>query len=141
MTVFYRSSELVISENEFVTLPGSERFALGDLRGIHVVRGDPDPQRRTLTHAFTGAMIVAVAIGPLIDSPAAWAVAAVALIGSAGFGGVSIFGRRPRWQLNGQHLGVDVCLYSTTDERTFGQVKRGLVRALEAGGHDRAVIR
>ena len=132
MTVFYRSSDLVISENEFVTLFAPERFALGDLREIHIVRGAPDPQRRPAKHAVAGAMILAVAIGPLVDSPAAWAVAALALLGSAGFGGASIFGRRPRWQLNAQHQGIQLCLYSTTDARTFGQVKRGLVRALEA---------
>jgi hypothetical protein len=141
MTVFYRSRDLVISENEFVTLLATERFALSDLRGIHIVRGAPDPQRRTAAHAIAGAMILAVAIGPLLDSPAAWAVAGLALLGSAGFGGVSIFGRRPRWQLNAQLNGTDVCLYSTTDERTFGQVRRGLLRALEAGGHDHAATR
>lgn len=140
MTVFYRSRDLVISENEFVTLFAPERFALGELSGIHIVRGAPDPPRR-VTHAVAGALILAVAIGPLLDSPAAWAVAAVALLGSAGFGGVSIFGRRPRWQLNAYHHGTGVCLYSTTDERTFGQVKRGLLRAIEAGGHGNAVSR
>lgn len=141
MTVFYQSRELVISENEFVTLFASERFALGDLRGIHIVRGDPDRRSRPAAHAFAGAMIIAVAIGPLLDSPAAWAVAALALVGSAGVGGVSIFARRPRWQLHAEHQGIEVCLYSTTDERTFGQVRRGLLRALEAGGHNRAVTR
>ena len=141
MTVFYRSRDLLISESEFITLLATERFALGDLRGIHIVRGAPDPSRRTATHAVAGAMILAVALGPLLDSPAAWAVAAVALLGSAGFGGVSIFGRRPRWQLNAVHRGTAVCLYSTTDQRTFGQVRRGLLRAIEAGGHVHAVSR
>ena len=141
MTVFYRSRELVISENEFVTLFATERFALEDLRGIHIVRGDPDPRRRSISHTVAGALILAVAIGPLLDSPAGWAVAALALVGSAGFGGASIVARRPRWQLNAEHFGVPVCLYSTTDERTFGQVRRGLLRALEAGGHVRALTR
>jgi hypothetical protein len=141
MTVFYRSRELVISDHEFVTLFAPERFALRDLSGIHIVRGAPDRRRRTVTHAATGAMILAVAVGPIVDSPAAWAVAAVALLGSAGFGGLSLAVRRPRWQLNAHHLGIEVCLFSTTEERTFGQVRRGLLRALEAGGHTRSVAR
>jgi hypothetical protein len=141
VTVFYRSRELVISENEFVTLFATQRFALEDLRNFHIVRGDPDPRRRSITNTAAGALILAVAIGPLFDSPAAWAVAVLALVGSAGIGGASIVGRRSRWQLNAEHLGTAVCLYSTTDERTFGQVRRGLVRALEAGGHVRTPSR
>jgi hypothetical protein len=141
MTVFYRSRDLVISENEFVTLSASERFSLSDLSGVHIVRGAPDPPRRAVTHAVAGAVILAVVIGPILDSPAAWAVAALVLIGSAGYGGLSIFSRRPRWQLNAYHHGIEVCLFSSTDERTFGQVRRGLLRALEAGGHNRAVTR
>jgi hypothetical protein len=141
MTVFYRSRDLVISENEFVTFSASERFSLSDLSSVHIVRGAPDPQRRAVSHAVAGVMIVAVVIGPILDSPTAWAVAALALIGSAGYGGMSIFARRPRWQLNARHHGIDVCLFSTTDQQTFGQVRRGLLRALEAGGHNRAVTR
>jgi hypothetical protein len=141
MTVFYRSRDLVISENEFVAFSASERFSLSDLSEFHVVRGDPDPQRRTVSHAVAGVMILAVAIGPLIDTPTAWAVAALALIGSMGYGGMSIFARRPRWQLNARHHGIDVCLFSSTDQQTFGQVRRGLLRALESGGHNRAVTK
>ena len=140
MTVFYRSRDLVISENEFVTFSASERFSLSDLSGVHIVRGAPDPLRRNASHAVAGAMILAVAIGPILDTPVAWAVATLAVIGSAGYG-LSIFSRRPRWQLNARHQGVDVCLFSTTDQLTFGQVRRGLLRALEAGGHRRAVTR
>jgi hypothetical protein len=141
VTIFYRSRDLVISEREFVALLATERFALEDLRGIHIVRGNPDPRRRSITHTFAGALILAVAIGPILDSPAAWAVAALALVGSAGFGGASIVGRRPRWQINAEYLGSAVCLYSTTDELAFGQVRRGLLRAIEAGGHVQALAR
>ena len=51
MTVFYRSRDLVISENEFVTFSASERFHLSDLSGVHIVRGAPDPQRRTASRS------------------------------------------------------------------------------------------
>ena len=46
--------------------------------------------------------------------------------------------RRPRWQLLAEHHGTTICLYSTTEERTFGQVKRALVRALEANTRARS---
>jgi hypothetical protein len=132
MTIFYRSRELVINEQEFVPLLSTNRFALHDLRSIHVVRGEPDPLRMAGTPAAAGLLAIIVGVGPLFDSPAAWALAAVALVGTASFGGLTIRARRPRWQLHAQHQGVEVCLYSTTDAQTFGQVRRGLVRALEA---------
>lgn len=132
MTIFYRSRELVISEQEFVPLLSTDRFALHDLHGIHVVRGEPDPLRIAGTPAAAGVLAIIVGVGPLFDSPAAWALAAVALVGTASFGGLTLRTRRPRWQLHARHQGIEVCLYSTTDAQTFGQVKRGLVRALEA---------
>jgi hypothetical protein len=132
MTIYYRSRELVISREEFVTLFGPDRFALTDLTDIRIGRGNPDPSRRTVTHASAGALVLALAAGPLIDSPAAWALVAVTILGSAGVGGMSLLFRRPRWQLYAFHHGMNICLYSTTDAQTFGQVRRGLIRALEA---------
>ena len=140
MTVFYRSRELVISQEEFTTLFSPERYPLADLHGIHVVRGDPDVGHRTARSALAGALVLAVAFGPLLDSPGAWAVTALALLGSAGYGGVFLFARRPRWQLRANYRGLEVCIYSTTDAQTFGQVKRGLIRALEASREARAAV-
>jgi hypothetical protein len=132
MTIFYRSRELVISGEEFVTLFAPERFALADLTDIRVVCGRPDPSGRTTTFASAGALLLALTAGPLFDSPAAWALVALTVVGSAGIGGASLLVRRPRWQLSARHFGSPICLYSTTDAQTFGQVRRGLVRALEA---------
>jgi hypothetical protein len=132
MTIFYRSRELVISGEEFVTLFAAQRFALTDLTDIRVVRGDPDPSRHTVTYASIGGFALAVAAGPLVESPAAWALLGLAIIGSVAVGGISMLSRPPRWQLFAYHHGRNIRLYSTTDARTFGQVRRGLIRALEA---------
>ena len=42
------------------------------------------------------------------------------------------FRNRPTWELRATYHGYQVELFSTNDETTFGQVKRALVRALEA---------
>ncbi len=39
---------------------------------------------------------------------------------------------RRTWELTATYHGYQVALFSTTDVRIFGQVKRALVRALEA---------
>jgi hypothetical protein len=140
MTVFYRSRELVISHEEFTALFSPERYALTDLHGIHVIRGHPDARHHMATATVAGVLALAVAAGPLMDSPAAWVVTALALLCSVGVGGVSLFARRPRWQLCANYQGVDVCIYSTTDALTFGQVRRGLIRALEASRAARAAV-
>jgi len=140
MTVFYRSRELVISHEEFTTLFSSERYPLTDLHGIHVIRGHPDAKQHMTRTVLAGALVLAMAAGPLMDSPAAWAVTVFALLGSAGVGGVALVARRPRWQLCASYQGAEVCIYSTTDALTFGQVRRSLVRALEASRAARAAI-
>jgi hypothetical protein len=131
MTVYYRSRDLVIDTHAFITR--SEVYALTDLSEIHIGRAESAMSRRTATHAVAGALVLAIAAGPIFDSPAGWAVAAVTIIATLSAGGISRLLHRPRWQLLATHRGSGVCLLSTTDALTFGQVRRGLVRALEAG--------
>jgi hypothetical protein len=133
MTVFYRSQELLISREAFVPLFSPYRFALADLSRIQVVRSTAGQSgRRTATHAAVGALAAAVAVGALVNAPRSWAIAIIAIIVTVAVVGVTHALRRPRWQLLATHRGTSICLYSTTDARTFGQVKRALVRALEA---------
>ena len=139
MTIFYRSSELLISREAFVPLFSPHRFALADLRRVQVVRGASVPgNRRTATTATVGALAVAAAVGPAVDATRGWAVAALAIVGTVAVMLISHALRRPRWQLQAEHNGATILLYSTTDERTFGQVKRALVRALEANAAARS---
>jgi hypothetical protein len=133
MTVFYRSQELLISRDAFVPLFSPDQFALADLRRIQVSRGASDTgARRLATNAAVGALALVATVGLLTDAPRGWALAVVGIVGTAALALISHAVRRPRWQLQAEHNGATILLYSTTDERTFGQVKRALVRALEA---------
>jgi hypothetical protein len=130
MTLFYDSRNLWIDEREYVTPGGSYRH--DDLSNVHVFRGRPDQLPRAGMHAAAGASVLALAVGPLLNSPAAYMLGILTLLLILGASGVSLLKRRPRWEIRASHQGVRVCLLSTTDERTFGQVRRGLLRALEA---------
>jgi len=45
---------------------------------------------------------------------------------------LALRGRRHSYELHALYRGRPTCLYRTTDERIFGQVRRGLIRALDA---------
>jgi hypothetical protein len=130
MTLFYLSRQLLIDERRYATPGGSYR--LDDLSNIHVHRGRRDQLSHTGTYAVTGTLILAATVGPLVDSPAGYALAALTILVALGTSGISLIRRRPRWELRASHRGSSVCLLSTTDEQTFGQVRRGLLRAYEA---------
>jgi hypothetical protein len=134
MTVFYRSSELVIDNEAMVELLSAQRFALSDLNRVSITRRDDGQPRRVATPALVGMLLVAAATGPFVGSPAGWAATAMAIVVLLCVGGIAHLLRRHRWLLLADYRGNDVCLFSTTDARTFGQVRRGLLRALEA--HD-----
>jgi hypothetical protein len=134
MTLFYLSRDLTIDDQAY--MPSGDHYLLHDLSDIHVYRGKPDPLRKTGTHFAAGALILAAATGPLLDTPTGWGVSTLAFFLVAGTGGFSLLNRRPRWELRAAHHGREICLLSTTDERTFGQVRRGLLRAVEATQRD-----
>jgi hypothetical protein len=132
MTVFYRSNELVIDNEAMVELLSAQRFALSDLRRVAITRRDDVQPRRAATPALLGLLVVAAVTGMLVNSPAGWAATATAIVMLLCVGGAAHLLRRPRWLLLADYRGTDICLFSTTDARTFGQVRRGLLRALEA---------
>jgi hypothetical protein len=139
MIVFYRSPELLISRDAFVPLFSRYRFALADLHRVRVVRGASDlGNHRAVTYAVLGGLAVTAAVGPLVDASRGWAVAALAIVGALVVAGFSRTLRRTRWQLQAEHGGTTICLYSTTDTREFGQVKCAMVRALEANAAARS---
>jgi Na+/H+ antiporter NhaD/arsenite permease-like protein len=132
MTVFYRSKELVIDNEAIVELLSEQRFALSELSRIHISRRNDEP-RRVARQAIVGAVIIVIATGSVLDTSAGWATAVLSvLLLLLGLGGTAHVLRRPRWQLLAVYRGMDVCLCSTTDTHMFGQVRRGLLRALEA---------
>jgi hypothetical protein len=132
---YYRGPDAVVTSELFVwhTSP-AKTFVIRELKKVVIVRGGAG-RNRAYGAQIAGSAAVAVAIWPILDSPAV--IVAVAL-GVAAISGVAIaaFIRRPRWELHARYRNAAVVLYESRDERVFNQVSRALRRAMEDAGPD-----
>ncbi|MEJ3749364.1 DUF6232 family protein [Actinomycetes bacterium KLBMP 9797] len=140
MTVYYRGPCVLITHQVFRVLhPHPRVYAIRDLSDVYVVeeRG-PSPVPVTLgSSGLAGVAAVVVATSGL-DLPAALALAGGASLLVAGaLAGACVRIRAHRYELRARHRGASVLLFATADQRAFGQVRRGLVRALEQGSTER----
>ncbi|BBH71222.1 hypothetical protein ACTI_79070 [Actinoplanes sp. OR16] len=129
MSVFYRGPRVLITD-EFFEVAGLRRFPVRALRDVHIVRyqapGAGAHQVMGLS-ALAGAVVAIPLVGR--ESAVLGAVIVIVLLVHAAFS----LSRRPppRWDL------VAVCgqeyarLFSSSDQREFEQVCRGLQRSLE----------
>ena len=134
---YYRGPDAVVTSEVFVwhTSP-AKTFAIRELRSVVIVRGGGN-RNRAYGAQIAGSVAVAVAIWPILDSPA---LIVAAVIGVAAIPGVAVaaFVRRPRWELRATYRNVAVVLYESRDQRVFNQVSRALRRAMEdAAAHRR----
>ena len=117
-----------------MALPEPTRYQLSELHDVVIVRGDLPPARVVSAHAAGGAIAVVAVTWPYLHSAQAFAAAAALLILPAIISG-ACWRLSPRvYELRAGYRGHRVLLYSSSDARTFGQVQRGLLRALEARG-------
>jgi hypothetical protein len=133
MRTYYRGPEVLITDKilAVAAAPVLRTFEIDELYDVVVVRGDLDPARVITAHVAGGALVVVVACWRLLDSPAACLVALAFVVAASVISG-ACWRLNPRsYELRATYLGYDVQLYCSTDLRTFGQVKRGLMRALE----------
>ena len=134
MTIYYVSKNLAITERAVINRRLPEvRIPVADLRSVraeqHVTaaRGRPP-----LLHLTGGALALVVITAPVLDSPAVLVSAVLTLVTAVT---VSTVRRRPRttaWELWATYRQQEICLYRTASEREFNQIKRALLRALEA---------
>ncbi|GLI00418.1 DUF6232 family protein [Phytohabitans aurantiacus] len=134
MTVFYRGPCIVITHRDFRILrPHPRVFPIRDLRGVHVVVIDRSGVSITVgSSGMAGVAVVVIATGGL-DLPAPLAlIGGVALFAVATLAGECFRASARRYELRAVCRSEPVLLFATSDVRTFGQVKRGLIRALQA---------
>ena len=133
VVVYYRGPTALITDRVLeVWCPDRQRFAIAELRDVHVVQGGADPLAVGPARITAVVAVLVAASWPLLRTPLAWVVA----IGFLSISGIvalvcARFARR-EWELRASYLGYDVQLFRTRDVQVFGQVKRGLMRALEA---------
>jgi hypothetical protein len=133
VVTYYRGRAVLVTHEVFETRwPITQQFRVADLHEVHVAIGDTS--RATVrSFGFAGALLFAVVAGwSALHSQAAWLVAVLLVVIPGVVGGACYRRHRPLWELRASYDGTDVQLFSTTNLQTFGQVRRALVRALEA---------
>lgn len=144
MIVFYRGPCAYITHEVFEShCPYYRLFVIRELKDVYVVHRPrhPGPSDRFPVRAgsagVAGAAAVAAAVGwPILEASSlslvATAALAVTLVISATAIAACLRVRPGRLhQLWAIYQGQPTCLFETADARTFGQVRRALIRAIE----------
>jgi hypothetical protein len=126
----YRSPEIAVTNRSIENSDGS--YLVRDLDRINRVRIDAYPATRVA--------LVLGAIGLVLAVPfaAVYGPAAVLFAGfviAVGLGVAHMIDSRnnPRWMaLNALHLGQEITLFQSRDKQEFEQVRRAMIRAVEA---------
>jgi hypothetical protein len=138
MPVLYRGPDAQITHREFICLsPQPQRFAIRELHDVRVVTTGASGASAPLTYSATaGAALLAVTGWPLLGSApvSMTALAALAVLCAQTAG--CIRGRHS-YELHAVYRGQWICLFQTSSPSRFGQVKRALIRAFEAGEDQR----
>jgi hypothetical protein len=133
MTIFYRGPCIVITHRDFRVLrPCPRVFTIRELRRVHVVvlAGATTPVA-VGSSGMAGVAVVVAATGGL-DLPMPLAlVGGVLLFAAAALAGACVRALSRQYELRAVYHGEPVLLFGTSDARTFGQVRRGLLRAIE----------
>jgi hypothetical protein len=124
---------VLITDNVIeVGYPYPRRLSIGELHDVEVVRGGPDQVALGATVLAAAALVAGVVTWPFLHGAIAYLTAAGLMVAIA-MVSAACWILNPREQaLRATYRGYPVQLFSTRDPQTFGQVKRALMRALEA---------
>jgi len=147
MTVFYRGPCAYVTHEVFeVHCPYYRQYLIRDIRDPYLARRPIDPgqpdrlQLKARSAGAAGAAAVAAVFGwPVLKAASVPPMATAGLVLTLIVVGVSAMAIaaclrvRPArmYELWAVYRGRMTCLFETTDERVFGQVRRALVRAIE----------
>ena len=139
MVLFYRGPEARITHEVFESLyPTHAVYPIAELRYVHTVRQDvleqvtaSTPVRVCSTGMAGLSVLVATAGWPVLDQPPLTMAALVVLGASSSLAAASWRTCMRPLELRAVYQGRLVCLYQSTNRRTFGQVTRALLRVLE----------
>lgn len=133
MVVYYRGPTAKITDRVIETwCPDYQRFAIAELWEVRVGRTGPGPLDMRSTGVAIG-LLAAGAVSLACLPVSGGCVLMTAMAGGAGVAGINAVRlRRVSYVIVAQQQGRDTCVYRSTDERVFGQVRRALARALEA---------
>jgi hypothetical protein len=127
---YYRQNGIVVTSQFFSA--GGYRYEITSLAGLMRARGSLHPG---VVIGMVTAVAEAVIIVPLVSvvrAPVAWLVSFAALLIPCVIGYICARRWPPQYELLATYRGREVTLFTSRDEREFGQVTRAVQRALEA---------
>jgi hypothetical protein len=127
---YYEGAEVVVT-NHHVHTPRA-RYAVSELTELGISRGSAHPSVLVSSVIAVAQAPIAVPVVAVLRSPVAFVLAAVLLLVPCGVAFVNSRRWPPRLDLLARYRGREVALFSTHDEREFGQVSRAVQRAVEA---------
>jgi hypothetical protein len=132
MATYYRGKAGLITDKFFeVIAPARITFLIDELEDVHIVRGEARPVH-LVPVPVAGVATVLGAIGLSFAGSPAVLVAAFVLVFAAVVVAGAYWRMSPRtYELRASYRLFEVCLFRSTDATLFGQVSRGLMRALE----------
>ena len=132
MRTYYGGPDAVVTSELFVWRTRPTRvFAIRELRGVGITHGAIDRRNPHTTQAAAGSLALAVAVWPIVDTPALIALSVLAITVPVVAVAAHWRGRRQCWELHATYRGSAVILYASTSDRVFNQVTRALRRAME----------
>jgi hypothetical protein len=139
MTIFYLGPTARVTDQTFDSLwPVQRSFILSELSYPHTLLDRPvemvvaSTQVRVCSGGALSLSVWAAVTGwPLFDRPAVTGAGLlVAILAGLVVAAARRVRRRPL-EVRAMYRGQMVCVYTTTNRQTFGQVRRALLRALE----------
>jgi hypothetical protein len=130
ITWYYRGAGVAVT-NQFLHT-SRDRYALGELADLGMVRGPAHPAVLISTVIAVAQLPIVIPVVTIVRAPIAFLLAAVLLVVPCVVAIVSARRWPPRLDLQARYRGRELVLFSSHDEREFGQVSRALRRAIEA---------
>ncbi len=127
---YYRGVDVAVTNLHLHT--HRDRYPLAELDDLGTVRGPAHPAVLISTVIAVAQAPIAIPVVTIVRSPLAFLLAAVLLVVPVVVAIVSARRWPPRLELQARYRGREVVLFSSHDERRFGQVSRALQRAVEA---------
>jgi hypothetical protein len=132
MRTYYRGPDAVVTSDVFVwrTTP-AQVFAIRDLSGVGIARGDAGRYGPSTAHVAGGSLVLVAATWPMWNTPGL-RVLGVLVLALPGVVAAACWRLRPRcWELHAEYRGVPTLIYLSLDPRVFNQVSRALRRSME----------
>jgi hypothetical protein len=142
MCVYYLGRTARVTDSRIESAcPAYQSFPIRDLTYVHSVRqvaivamAASTPVQVCSVGGSGLGILVALAGWPLLDRPMVTVAGAVVLALMLALAIVSARARRVPLEIRAIYRGRLVCLFRTTDQLVLGQVRRALLRAMDATG-------